>query len=129
MPRNQRLDFIHKLTKELVTKYDSIAIEDLDITSMLSENKDLSRRISDCSWFTFRRLLTQKAEQYGCNLIVIPKYYPSSKSCSSCGSINNNLKLTDREYICPNCGLTLDRDYNASLNILKVGLGTSPVTP
>ena len=126
---NQRLDFIHKLTKELVTKYDSIAIEDLDITSMLGENKDLSRRISDCSWFTFRRFLTYKAEQYGCNLIVIPKYYPSSKSCSNCGSINNNLKLTDREYICPNCGLTLDRDYNASLNILKVGLGTSPVTP
>ena len=126
---NQRLDFIHKLTKELVTKYDSIAIEDLDVTSMLSENKDLSRRILDCSWYTFRRLLTQKAEQYGCNLIVIPRFYPSSKSCSSCGCINNNLKLTDREYICPNCGLTLDRDYNASLNILKVGLGTSPVTP
>lgn len=126
---NQRLDFIHKLTKELVTKYNSIAIEDLDITSMLSENKDLSRRISDCSWFTFRQILTYKAEQYGCNLIVIPKYYPSSKSCSNCSYINNNLKLTDREYICPNCGLTLDRDYNASLNILKVGLGTSPITP
>lgn len=119
---NQRLDFIHKLTKELVTKYDSIAIEDLDIKGMLSENKDLSRRISDCSWYTFRRLLTQKAEQYGCNLIVIPKYYPSSKSCSSCGSINNDLKLTDREYLCPNCGLTLDRDYNAALNILFKGL-------
>ena len=126
---NQRLDFLHKLTKELVTKYDSIAIEDLDIQGMLSENKDLSRRILDCSWFTFRRLLTQKAEQYGCNLIVIPKFYPSSKSCSSCSYINNNLKLTDREYICPNCGLTLDRDLNASLNILRVGLGTSPVTP
>lgn len=126
---NQRLDFLHKLTKELVTKYNSIAIEDLDITSMLSENKDLSRRILDCSWYTFRQLLTQKAEQYGCNLIVISKYYPSSKSCSNCGSINNNLKLTDREYICPNCGLTLDRDYNASLNILNKGLGTSPVTP
>jgi len=119
---NQRLDFIHKLTKELVTKYDSIAIEDLDIKGMLSENKDLSRRISDCSWYTFRQLLTQKAEQYGCNLIVIPKYYPSSKSCSSCGSINNNLKLTDREYICPHCGLTLDRDFNASLNIIFKGL-------
>ena len=119
---NQRLDFLHKLTKELVTKYDSIAIEDLDIKGMLSENKDLSRRISDCSWYTFRQLLTQKAEQYGCNLIVIPKYYPSSKSCSSCGNINNNLKLTDREYICPNCGLTLDRDFNASLNILFKGL-------
>ena len=126
---NQRLDFLHKLTKELVTKYDSIAIEDLDITSMLSENNDLSRRILDCSWYTFRQLLTQKAELYGCNLIVIPKYYPSSKSCSSCGSINNNLKLTDREYICPNCGLTLDRDLNASLNILNKGLGTSLVTP
>lgn len=126
---NQRLDFIHKLTKELVTKYDNIAIEDLDIKSMLSENKDLSRRILDCSWYTFRQQLTYKAELYGCNLVVIHKYYPSSKSCSSCGCINNNLKLTDREYICPNCGLTLDRDFNASLNILKVGLGTSPVTP
>nr|DAK44538.1 MAG TPA: endonuclease [Herelleviridae sp.] len=119
---NQRLDFIHKLTKELVTKYDSIAIEDLDIKAMLKENKDLSRRILDCSWYTFRQLLTYKAELYGCNLIVIPKYYPSSKSCSSCGCINNNLKLTDREYNCPNCGLTLDRDLNASLNILTKGL-------
>ena len=126
---NQRLDFIHKLTKELVTKYNSIAIEDLDITSMLQGEPGLARRILDCSWYTFRQLLTRKAEQYGCNLIVIPKYYPSSKSCSNCGCVNNNLKLTDREYICPNCGLTLDRDYNASLNILNKGLGTSPVTP
>ena len=126
---NQRLDFIHKLTKELVTTYDSIATEDLDITSMLSENKDLSRRILDCSWYTFRQLLNYKAEKYGCNLIVIPKYYPSSKSCSSCGSINNNLKLTDRVWLCPNCGLTLDRDLNAAINILNKGLGTSPVTP
>nr|DAD63937.1 MAG TPA: endonuclease [Bacteriophage sp.] len=126
---NQRLDFIHKLTKELVTKYNSIAIEDLDITSMLSGNKDLSRRILDCSWYTFRRLLTQKAELYGCNLIVIPKFYPSSKSCSNCGSINNNLKLTDRVWLCPNCGLTLDRDLNAAINIFKQGFGTNLITP
>lgn len=119
---NQRLDFIHKLTKELTNNYKSIAIEDLDVTNMLQSHSDLARRISDCSWYTFRQLLTYKAELYGCNLIVIPKFYPSSKSCSSCGSINNNLKLTDREYICPNCGLTLDRDYNASLNILNKGL-------
>lgn len=125
---NQRLDFIHKLTKELVTKYDSIAIEDLDIISMLGENKDLSRRILDCSWYTFRQQLTYKANLYGCNLIVISKYYPSSKSCSSCSSINNNLKLADREYICPNCGLTIDRDLNAAINIFKQGFGTNPVT-
>ena len=119
---NQRLDFIHKLTKELVTKYDSIAIEDLDIQGMLKTHPSLSRRISDCSWYTFRQILTYKAELYGCNLIVIPRFHPSSKSCSNCGCINNDLKLTDREYICPNCGLTLDRDYNASLNILFKGL-------
>ena len=119
---NQRLDFIHKLTNELVTNHKSVVIEDLDITSMLGEYKDLSRRISDCSWFIFRQLLTYKSELYGCNLIVIPRYFPSSKSCSDCNYINDNLKLTDREYICPNCGLTLDRDYNASLNILNKGL-------
>ena len=119
---NQRLDFIHKLTKELVTKYKSIAIEDLDIKDMLKTHPSLSRRILDCSWYTFRQLLTYKAELYGCNLIVIPKYYPSSKSCSSCSYINNNLKLTDREYICPNCGLTLDRDLNAAINIFNKGL-------
>ena len=120
---NQRLDFIHKLTKELVTKYDSIAIEDLDVKSMLEGHSDLARRISDCSWFTFRQLLTYKSELYGCNLIVIPRFYPSSKSCSNCNYINDNLKLTDRERLCPSCGLTLDRDYNASLNILNKGLG------
>ena len=126
---NQRLDFIHKLTKELVTKYDSIAIEDLDIQDMLKSHPSLSRRILDCSWYTFRQQLTYKADLYSCNLIVIPRFYPSSKLCHSCGFKNDTLKLTDREYLCPNCGLTLDRDYNASLNILKVGLGTSPVTP
>ena len=126
---NQRLDFIHKLTKELLTKYESIAIEDLDIQDMLKSNPSLARRISDCSWFTFRQLLTYKAELYGCNLIVIPRFYPSSKLCHKCNYKNDTLKLTDREYLCPSCGLTLDRDYNASLNILKVGLGTNLVTP
>ena len=120
---NQRLDFIHKLTKELTTNYKSIAIEDLDVKGMLEGHSDLARRISDCSWFTFRQLLTYKSELYGCNLIVIPRFYPSSKSCSNCNYINDNLKLTDREWLCPNCGLTLDRDYNASLNILNKGLG------
>ena len=96
---------------------------------MLQGHPSLARRISDCSWYTFRQLLTYKAELYGCNLIVIPNKFPSSKSCSSCGCINDNLKLTDRIWLCPNCGLTLDRDLNAAINILKVGLGTSPVTP
>nr|DAP35766.1 MAG TPA: endonuclease [Bacteriophage sp.] len=131
---NQRLDFIHKLTKELVTNFKSIAIEDLDITGMLQGHPSLARRISDCSWYTFRQTLTYKANLYGCNLIVIPKYYPSSKSCSSCGSINNNLKLTDRIWLCPNpkCELHekgLDRDHNAAINIFKQGFGTNPVTP
>lgn len=120
---NQRLDFIHKLTKELTTNYKSIAIEDLDVKGMLEGHSDLARRISDCSWYSFRQLLTYKSELYGCNLIVIPRFYPSSKSCSNCNYINDNLKLTDREWLCPNCGLTLDRDYNASLNILNKGLG------
>jgi transposase, IS605 orfB family len=126
---NQRLDFIHKLTKELVITYKSIAIEDLDIKDMLKNHSSLSRRILDCSWYAFRRFLTYKAELYGCNLIVIHKYYPSSKSCSSCGCINNNLKLTDRVWLCPNCGLTLDRDYNAAINIYNKGFGTNLVTP
>ena len=120
---NQRLYFIHKLTKELTTNYKSIAIEDLDVKGMLEGHSDLARRISDCSWYSFRQLLTYKSELYGCNLIVIPRFYPSSKSCSNCNYINDNLKLTDREWLCPNCGLTLDRDYNASLNILNKGLG------
>ena len=119
---NQRLDFIHKITKELTINYKSIAIEDLDVKEMLKNNYSLSRRILDCSWFTFRQLLTYKTELYGSNLIVIPKFYPSSKSCSNCNYIKDNLKLTDREWLCPNCGLTLDRDYNASLNILNKGL-------
>lgn len=132
---NQRLDFIHKLTKELVTTYDSIAIEDLDIKNMLqSSNSSLARRISDCSWFIFRRFLTYKAELYGCNLVVIPNKFLSSKSCSSCGSINNDLKLTDRIWLCPDpkCDLHekgLDRDHNAAINIFKQGFGTNLVTP
>ena len=119
---NQRLDFIHKLTIELVTNYKSIAIEDLDVKEMSKSNSSLVRRILDCSWYSFRQLLTYKSELYGCNLIVIPKFYPSSKLCHKCNYKNDTLKLTDREWLCPNCSSTLDRDYNASLNILNKGL-------
>lgn len=118
---NSRIDFIHKVTNQLVSNYDKIVIEDLSVTRML-QNHRLAKSIVDASFSEFRRQLEYKCLWYGKELIVIDRFFPSSKTCSKCGSIKENLTLTDREYSCIECGLTIDRDLNASINILTEGL-------
>lgn len=83
------------------------------------QNHCLAKSISDVSWSKFVELLSYKANWYGRKLVQIDKWFPSSKTCSYCGNIKSNLKLEDRVYNCPHCGLKIDRDYNASLNILR----------
>ncbi|WYE42374.1 transposase [Fusobacterium animalis] len=119
--RNKRKDFINKLSTKIINNHDIICIEDLNIKGMLKNHK-IAKSISDVSWSEFRRQLEYKANWYGRKIIKVPTFYPSSKTCSSCGNIKETLKLSERIYHCECCGLEIDRDYNASINILRKGL-------
>lgn len=118
---NKKLDYLHKLTSKLVRENQVICIEDLNVNGML-KNRKLAKSIQELSLYEFRRQLTYKCEQYGRNLVVIDRWYPSSKTCHECGHKNSELTLKEREWICPNCGHKINRDYNAALNILDEGL-------
>ena len=124
---NQRLDYLHKISTQLVKDYDTICIEDLSVESLLKEKK-MSSLIADASWATLRSMLEYKCEWYGKNLSVIGRFEPSSKRCSNCGHINKNLKLSDRSWTCTKCCTKHDRDINAAINIKKYGLGHQPTT-
>lgn len=115
---NRRLDLLHKTSTYLINKYDTICIEDLNVSTML-DNKVLAKHIQDCGWRTFRTFLEYKAEWYGKNINVIGRFEPSSKMCSNCGSIKSDLSLKDRFWTCKSCNTELDRDINAALNILN----------
>jgi putative transposase len=113
---NSRRDFFHKLANELAKKYQYIVIEDLNIKAM---QKRWGKKISDYAFSEFVSIL-----EYKTNLIKIDRYYPSTKTCSVCGYVNEKLNLNDREWICPKCNTKHDRDINASINICKVGAST-----
>lgn len=118
---NQRKNFLHKTSIELIKSHDSIVIEDLNIKGMI-KNHSLSQSVSDASWGELIRQLEYKAEWHGNNIIQINRFYPSSKSCSNCGFINQKLTLVDREWVCLSCGSLHDRDINAAINIKNMGL-------
>ena len=112
-----RTDYIRKVVSELVkTKPMWITLENLNISGMM-KNRHLSKAIAQQKFFEFRTKLTAKCEEYGIELRFVDRFYPSSKTCHNCGCIKSNLKLSDRIYICPECGYTADRDFNASLNL------------
>ena len=114
---NIRKDYIHKVTTDIVKREPSfIVLEDVNISGML-KNKHLAKSVQQQNFYRFRELLTYKAEQAGIKLVIADRFYPSSKLCSNCGSVKQTLKLTERTYICSNCGLEIDRDLNASLNL------------
>ena len=117
---NSRMDTLHKISHQLISDYDIIALEDLNVKGMVKNHK-LAKHISDASWGTFVRLLEYKADWNDKQVIKINRYYPSSKTCCECGYINQDLKLKDRMWVCKN-GHILDRDLNAAKNILKEGL-------
>ena len=118
---NQRKDFLHKASTELIRDNQSIALEDLNISGML-KNHRLAGSISDVSWGMFVTMLEYKAKWNGVNILRIGRFEPSSKTCSECGYINKELTLKDREWSCPECGSVLDRDRNASTNIKNFAL-------
>lgn len=121
--KNQRLDYLHKLTTSIIKKYDTVILEDLDVNSLLQNNsKAMSKAIQDVSWRELRRQLTYKSEWYGNNILFIGRFDPSSKTCSCCGHIKRDLTLHDREWTCKKCNTPHDRDINAATNIKTFGL-------
>lgn len=116
-----RLDTLHKVSYKLVNEFDVIVCEDLNVKGMIKNHK-LSKHIADASWGNFVTLLQYKCDWYGKELVKVNRFYPSSKTCADCGWINQDLKLSDREWTCNSCGVIHDRDVNASRNILKEGL-------
>lgn len=116
--QNRRKDFLNKLAHKLVSQNDAIAIEDLQVKNMV-RNRHLSKSIMDAGWGYFRQRLEAKAVEAGRIIVVVPPAY-TSKTCSGCGTIFEHLTLSDRWVEC-DCGLSLDRDYNAALNILRLG--------
>jgi len=118
---NQRKDFLHKVSTELIRDNQSIALENLNIKGMV-KNHCLAGSISDASWAMFMAMLEYKAKWNGVNILKIGKFDPSSKTCSECGYINKELTLKDRKWTCPKCNSVLDRDLNASINIKSFAL-------
>ena len=116
-----RCDFLHKLTTRLVRENQTIAVEDLAVKNMMRNHK-LSRAIADASWSELVRQLEYKCQWYGRTLLVIDRWFPSSKRCGKCGHIVDKLPLDVREWDCPECGTHHDRDINAAQNILAAGL-------
>lgn len=124
--KNQREDFLHNLSKKLISENQAIAVEDLNVKGLVKNDK-LAKHISDVGWSKFIRMLDYKCDWYGKNLITIHRFTPSSKLCSVCGYKNDELELKDRYWTCPVCSTEHDRDLNASYNIKKEAL-TQPYT-
>jgi putative transposase len=126
--RNARQDFLHRASTSLVRNADTIVIEDLAVQNMV-KNRSLSKAISDCGWGEFRRQLAYKCERAGRRLVVIDRWYPSSKTCSHCGHLLSELKLSTRHWTCPGCRTRHDRDINAAKNILAAGRAVARERP
>jgi putative transposase len=120
---DRRRDALHKLSTRLVRENQTVVIEDLTVRNMLANHR-LARAISDAAWRSLRVMLEYKCAWYGRRLVVVDRWFPSSKLCSACGRLADTLPLTVRTWDCP-CGAVHDRDVNAARNLLAVGLTES----
>ena len=118
-----RQDFLHKTTTELTQRFGLIGIEDLNVRGMMANDK-LSRAISDIGFYEFRRQLEYKAARSGGTVVVVDRWFPSSKTCSACGGYCESMPLSVRQWTCAHCGAEHDRDVNAALNIQREALAT-----
>ena len=121
---NQRANTLHHLTSRLAKTKAVVVIEDLNVAGML-KNHHLAQAIGDVGWGEFRRQLTYKAAWYGCRVLVASRWEPSSKTCAGCGWVDDDLTLADRTFCCEKCGLVLDRDLNAAINLAKLAGSSS----
>ena len=117
---NQKESYIHSVVNELLTYYDTVFMEDLNVQGMLKNHK-LAKTIQEVGFYKFKSVLQSKALANGKQVVFVDRFYPSSKNCSNCGYKKRDLKLSDRFWTCPNCGEYHDRDLNAAINILHEG--------
>ncbi|MFD4506126.1 RNA-guided endonuclease InsQ/TnpB family protein [Streptomyces sp. NPDC058457] len=121
---DRRRDHLHKLTTRLVRENQTLVIEDLTVRNMV-KNHTLARAISDASWSGFRSMLEYKAAWYGREVIAVDRFFPSSRLCSACGTLQEKMPLSVRTWTCEGCGTTHDRDVNAANNLLAAGLAVT----
>jgi putative transposase len=119
--RARRHHFLHQVSNMLVKTHDRLVIEDLNITGMLTNHR-LAAAISDAAWGELTRQITYKQSWRGGHVLTADRWFPSSKTCSGCGDINQTLTLADRVFVCKNCGHTIDRDLNAAVNLAAWGV-------
>ena len=120
---NIRDNYIHQATHEIITlRPKQVIMEDLNVTGMM-KNRHLSRAVQEQNLNKFLTYMKYKCEWNGIEFIQVDRFYPSSKMCSNCGSIKKDLKLSDRTYICPECGTVIDRDLNAAINLEHYSIG------
>ena len=117
---NQRADFLHKKSRQIANAYDAVCVEDLNMRDM-SQALNFGKSISDNGWGMFVNMLSYKLEEQGKQLVKIDKWFPSSKTCSKCGAIKDDLPLSERTYRC-SCGFECDRDINSAINIKQEGI-------
>ena len=117
---NKKDAYIHYVVNKLLQSYDIIFMEDLNVKGLL-KNHHLAKSISEVGFYQFNEILTKKALANGKQVILVDRFYPSSKTCHKCGYVNNDLKLSDRSWVCPQCGTKHDRDINAAVNIILEG--------
>lgn len=118
---NRRSDFLHRLSTDIVNRFDTICLENLNVEGMM-KNHHLANSIQSVAWSEFVRQLTYKSDNKGKHIVFIGRFEPSSKTCSKCGYINSGLTLSDRKWTCPQCGEVHDRDINAAINIRDFAL-------
>lgn len=130
-----RKDLLHKVTTDLTWRFETVVVEDLNVAGLMASGgahkRGLNRGIARSTMATVRRMLTYKTDGSGGRLHVVDRFYPSSKTCSKCGSVKAKLLLSERTYTCPECGCAIDRDLNAAINLARQGLritaGSGPV--
>ena len=118
---NRRTDYLHKLSTDMSNRYDIICVEDLSL-EWISRRRNLGKATYDNAYATFVKMLQYKMEDRGKKLIMVDRYFPSSKTCHVCGCVNKDLTLNDKVWKCPMCGTILDRDHNAAINIRNEGI-------
>jgi putative transposase len=116
---NVRADALHKATSDLARRYETVVLEDLNVAGM-TRNRRLARAIADQGFGQARQMLAYKTSWNGGRLILAGRWYPSSKTCSGCGAVRAKLLLSERVYACAACGLVIDRDVNAAVNLLQL---------
>ena len=118
---NQKQYYLHEVSNILINENKVICMEDLNVKGMVKNHK-LAEAIQQMNFGEFRRILEYKANWYDRNIVFVDRFYPSSKTCNHCGYINKKLKLSDRQWVCPDCGSVINRDYNAACNIRDEGI-------